>query len=61
VVETTALGAACMAGLGVGVFSSPAQVAAQWACERRFEVQMDSGERDALYRGWEDAVRRVRG
>ena len=61
VVETTALGAACMAGLGAGVFSSPAQIAAQWACEQRFEVQMDSGERDALYRGWEDAVRRVRG
>ena len=61
VVETTALGAACMAGLGAGVFSSPAQITAQWACEQRFEVQMDGGERDGLYRDWNEAVRRTRG
>jgi glycerol kinase len=58
-IETTALGAACMAGLGAGVFSSLDQIAAQWGSERRFETQMPQAQRDALYRGWQDALARV--
>ncbi|MBL0028333.1 MAG: glycerol kinase GlpK [Rhodanobacteraceae bacterium] len=58
-IETTALGAACMAGLGIGLYDSLERIATQWGCERRFEVQMPAPERDALYRGWGEAVRRV--
>jgi glycerol kinase len=60
VAETTALGAAYLAGLGVGVYSGPQEVAAQWRCERRFEPQGSrtaSAERMAQ---WEHAVRQVR-
>ncbi|MBI3706660.1 MAG: glycerol kinase GlpK [Proteobacteria bacterium] len=60
VTETTALGAACLAGLGVGVFASTADIARQWKRERVFEPQMDGKRRNALYAGWQDAVRRVR-
>ena len=58
-IETTALGAAYMAGLGIGLYDSLDRIATQWGCERRFEVQMPATERDALYRGWGAAVRRV--
>jgi glycerol kinase len=58
-IETTALGAACMAGLGAGVFMSLEQIATQWGCERRFETQMPQAQREALYQGWQDALARV--
>ncbi len=58
-IETTALGAAYMAGLGAGVFSSLDQIATQWRCERRFEAQMPEAQREALYRGCQDAIARV--
>lgn len=60
-IETTALGAAYMAGLGAGVFTSLDQIATQWGCTRRFEAQMPAAQRDALYLGWQDAIARVRG
>lgn len=59
VIETTALGAAYMAGLGVGMFTSLEQITTQWGCERRFETQMPTAQREALYRGWQDAIGRV--
>ena len=59
VIETTALGAAYMAGLGIGLYQSLDQISAQWGCERRFDVQMADGTRDTLYRGWKEAVMRV--
>ncbi len=59
VIETTALGAAYMAGLGLGWYDSLDRIATHWRCERRFEVQMLETEREALYRGWNDAVTRV--
>jgi glycerol kinase len=59
VTETTALGAAYMAGLGIGWYDSLDEIAQHWHCERRFEVQMAETERDVLYRGWNEAVRRV--
>ncbi len=60
VAETTALGAAYLAGLNQGLFSDLAAVAAQWQSEARFEPQMPAPERDARYAGWQDAVARVR-
>jgi glycerol kinase len=59
VVETTALGAAYLAGLGAGLYASLDEAAAQWRCERRFEPKIGSDERDARYAGWQDAVARV--
>jgi glycerol kinase len=60
VTETTALGAAYLAGLASGVFKSTADIAGRWRCERRFEPAMAAARREKLYAGWKDAVRRVR-
>ncbi len=61
VVETTALGAAYLAGLGVGLYGSLEDVAGQWRCQRRFEPKLAAERRERLYAGWLEAVRRVRG
>ena len=58
--RSTALGAALLAGLGVGLFSSPADMAKRWQRDRVFTPQMDGKSRDALYAGWLEAVGRVR-
>lgn len=60
-VETTALGAACLAGLAVGVYASPAEVAARWQEERRFLPQMDAVVRGGHRAQWTRAVERARG
>jgi glycerol kinase len=60
VVETTALGAAYLAGLQAGVFGSLDEIAALWACERRFEPTRPQERMDRLYGGWHAAVERVR-
>ncbi|HET6521985.1 MAG TPA: glycerol kinase GlpK, partial [Geminicoccaceae bacterium] len=60
VTETTALGAAYLAGLHAGVYRNLDAIADTWRCERRFEPGMDPAERERLYAGWLDAVRRVR-
>ena len=60
VAETTALGAAYLAGLAVGFWSSQAEVAEQWAIDRTFEPQMSADEREKLYAGWKRAVERSR-
>jgi len=54
--ETTALGAAYLAGLAVGFWQSCEEIASLWQVDRRFEPQMRETERDQLYRGWQDAV-----
>jgi glycerol kinase len=59
VTETTALGAAYLAGLEVGLYPSLEAIAGQWQSQRRFEPAMDQKRRDALYAGWRDAVRRT--
>jgi glycerol kinase len=59
-VETTAAGSAFLAGLAVGLWSSPEELATARNAERRFEPTMDSGKRTELYNGWLDAVSRVR-
>jgi len=60
VTETTALGAAYLAGLQAGIFRSPADIAALWQCDRQFLPQMADDRRQQLYGGWLDAVSRVR-
>ncbi len=61
VTETTSLGAAYLAGLAVGFWESPDQIAGQWALERTFEPQMSADQRDALYADWQRAVERSKG
>ena len=58
--ETTALGAAYLAGLGAGIFKDTKDIAAHWALDRRFTPRMKKPERDRLYQGWRQAVARVR-
>jgi glycerol kinase len=60
VTETTARGAATLAGLGIGCYGSLAEVDKQWSRDRRFEPRMESTRRQDLYRGWLEAVERVR-
>lgn len=59
VAETTALGAAYLAGLKVGIYNSLEELEAMWQREKRFEPQFDKSTRDGLYDGWQNAVRRV--
>jgi glycerol kinase len=59
-IETTALGAAYLAGLATGFWGSTAELEEQWRAERAFEPRLPQGRRDALYAGWKDAVRRAR-
>ena len=56
--ETTALGAAFAAGLAVGFFKDLAELRATWSVDRRWKPQMDSANREALYRNWKRAVTR---
>ena len=60
VVETTAPGAAFLAGLAVGYWASPDELRHVRRRERLFEPSMDPSSRDALYEGWQRAVARVR-
>ena len=59
--ETTALGAAYLAGLGIGFWESTQEIEALQEVERRFVPRMESAEREALRRGWERAVERAKG
>ena len=59
VMETTALGAAYLAGLAAGVCPGLDGFAAQWRLDRRFQPIMPQAEREAKYSGWKDAVRRT--
>jgi glycerol kinase len=59
VAETTALGAAYLAGLAVGFWKDTADVATNWALDRRFEPQMDADKREKLFKGWKKAVQRA--
>ena len=61
VIETTALGAAYLAGLGVGLWPSLDVLAGRWAVERTFTPVMDAARRKDLYDGWHRAVERARG
>ncbi|MES2257833.1 MAG: glycerol kinase GlpK [Pseudomonadota bacterium] len=60
ITETTALGAAYLAGLAVGFWDSQQEIAAQWQCERRFEPAMTAERRAALLAQWARAVERAK-
>ncbi|WP_027408829.1 glycerol kinase GlpK [Anoxybacteroides tepidamans] len=55
--ETTALGAAYLAGLAVGYWNDRAEIAAQWQLERQFEPHMSKEQQETLYEGWKKAVK----
>ncbi|WP_027415958.1 glycerol kinase GlpK [Aneurinibacillus terranovensis] len=54
--ETTALGAAYLAGLAVGYWESPAEISKQWNVDRCFEPTMSKERRTQLYGGWKKAI-----
>jgi glycerol kinase len=56
VTETTALGAAYLAGMQAGVCGTPDEFAKSWALDRRFLPEMDASTRDAKYARWGRAV-----
>jgi glycerol kinase len=60
ILETTALGAAYLAGLTVNVWTSREELSRQWAAERRFEPRMAPAERQARLARWREAVQRSR-
>jgi glycerol kinase len=60
VVETTALGAAFLAGLHAGLWPSLEALSETWVLDRAFRPAEDAASRDRRYGGWKDAVRRVR-
>ena len=59
VLETTALGAAWLAGMQVGLYPKPAEFAKTWKRETRFIPQMKPKERERRYALWKDAVART--
>ena len=59
VIETTALGAAYLAGLSAGIYQSPQELAQHWRVERRFEPQMSRDQALSLMAHWEKAVRQT--
>jgi glycerol kinase len=60
ITETTALGAAYLAGLAVGFWKDGQEIAAQWQVDRRFEPRMEPGHAKALMAGWHKALERAR-
>jgi glycerol kinase len=61
VLETTALGAAYLAGWQAGLYGPPETFAKRWKRQKRFEPAMDAAIRDSSYRAWTDAVKRTLG
>ena len=61
IVETTALGAAFLAGLGTGMWSSTDDLRETWRLDRRFEPSPDRAKADAAHAKWRDAVERSKG
>ena len=60
ITETTALGAAYLAGLGVGFWESREQIQQQWLQQSEYKPAIAEAERDSLYQGWQAAVERSR-
>jgi glycerol kinase len=59
ILETTALGAAYLAGLQAGLLPEPARFAKSWKRAARFTPKMNAVQREAKYAGWKDAVRKL--
>ena len=60
IAETTAMGAAYLAGLATGFWESREELAARWKLARRYEPQIDEGERERLHAQWQEAVERAK-
>jgi glycerol kinase len=58
-IETTAAGAAFLAGMAVGIWNGPDDIAAAWKEDRTFSPAMKSDDRAALMKGWQEAVGRT--
>ena len=58
--ETTAMGAAFLAGLAVGFWKDKSEIAATWDVDRSFKPTMDATLREKKYQGWQKAVERSR-
>lgn len=61
ITETTALGAAYLAGLAVGFWSSKEEIAKKWAVSEKYIPSLEEGKKENLYKGWKRAVERARG
>jgi glycerol kinase len=61
ITETTALGAAYLAGLAVGLWKDRDEVAAQWQEDRRFEPTLTEADRETRYERWREAIERAKG
>ena len=59
VTETTASGAAYLAGLAAGLFPNPAEFSKQWELDKRFNPKRSADETDKIYKGWQSAVARL--
>jgi glycerol kinase len=59
ILETTALGAAYLAGLGCGLLPPPEEFSSSWKRDKRFTPDLDEAIRSRKYQGWQDAVRRT--
>lgn len=55
--ETTALGAAYLAGIAVGFWKDRSEIANQWNLDKRFEPELEEEKRNELYKGWQKAVK----
>jgi glycerol kinase len=60
IIETTALGAAYMAGLQLGLFSSLEEISEKWQLQQAFKPAKDASWREQQYQGWQNAVARTR-
>ncbi|MCI8400347.1 MAG: glycerol kinase GlpK [Oscillibacter sp.] len=58
IIDTTALGAAYIAAIGIGEFHSPAELSGQWRLDRSFEPHMSADQRESLLEDWHRAVER---
>ncbi len=58
-IETSALGAAYLAGLQVGIYQSLEEISQLWKMNAKFTPQMSQYQREALYQGWQQAITRV--
>jgi glycerol kinase len=56
VLETTAMGAAWLAGMRVGVYPEQGEFAKSWSLEKRFQPQMDNDQREKRYEDWKSAM-----
>ncbi len=59
IIETTALGAAYLAGLKAGIFPSLETLESLWQCEHNFQPTMNKERRDGFYAGWQKAIEKV--